>query len=345
MEPFSCWVVTDGRAGIESQALGLAEAVARLAPLRITNKRIEVKEPWRRLHHALWGDPFAHLSTEGALLRPPYPDLWIACGRIAAPYTMAVNEIERGTLTVQLQDPRAKAARFDLVIPPYHDGLSGANVFPIIGSPNRVTPELIRQDAERLAPVVEALPRPFATILIGGGNRAYAMSKKSIMRIARAARRLARAGFGVLVTPSRRTPTEAITTLRRALANFPHFIWEGAPANGLANPYFGLLGLADLILVTNDSVNMAAEAAMTGKPVYVLPLSRREFGASPAKFERFHEALAAHGATRPYTGFLEGWSYEPLDETARAAREVARRLAEKSQSRLRREDAEPSLSE
>jgi hypothetical protein len=31
-EPLSVWAVSDGRAGIENQALGLAEAIARRAP-------------------------------------------------------------------------------------------------------------------------------------------------------------------------------------------------------------------------------------------------------------------------------------------------------------------------
>ena len=36
-----------------------------------------------------------------------------------------------------------------------------------------------------------------------------------------------------------------------------------------ANPYPGILGVADAIIVTSDSVNMASEAAITGKPVLI----------------------------------------------------------------------------
>lgn len=332
-EPWSCWAVSDGRAGIESQALGLAEAVARLAFVRIINKRIEVKQPWRMLPRALWADPFAHLSTGGALLRPPYPDLWIGCGRLCVPYTMAVKQRDSHTLTVQIQNPRAPLSRFDLVVPPAHDGLSGDNVFPIIGSPNRVTADLIRQDAETLQPALAHLPRPLAALLTGGPNSAFAMSRKSLMRIARAARKVARAGGGVMVTASRRTPRETIAMIGKALAGYPHFIWDGSPVNGLANPYFGMLGLADLILVTEDSVNMATEAAMTGTPVHIIPLARRP-GGSVAKFDRFHAALANKGASRLFTGRLDDWIYDPLDETARAASEIVRRLEQRSRARV-----------
>jgi hypothetical protein len=326
LEPLDCWVVTDGRAGIENQALGLAEAVARLRPLRITPKRIAVKPPWRSLPRAFWGDPFPHLSTSGALLRPPFPKLWIACGRQSIPFTIAVGERNPAVLTVQIQDPRAPARKFGLVVPPEHDRLAGPNVLPIIGSPNRITAAAIARDAEQLAPLFAGMPRPRVLMLIGGPNRAFGMEQAAFMRIARIARSLARAEIAVLVSGSRRTPPEAIRTLKRALERFPHFIWEGAPVAGLQNPYFALLGSADHVMVTEDSVNMAAEAAATGKPVHVISLPRRWGGLAAAKFDRFHAALARRGASRKFTGRFEQWTYETLDETARAAAEIARRI-------------------
>ena len=41
--PLSIWAVSDGRAGIENQVLGLAEAVARLTPTEVTVKRLAFK--------------------------------------------------------------------------------------------------------------------------------------------------------------------------------------------------------------------------------------------------------------------------------------------------------------
>jgi mitochondrial fission protein ELM1 len=78
---------------------------------------------------------------------------------------------------------------------------------------------------------------------------------------------------------------------------------------GADNPYLGFLGLADAVVVSADSVNMAGEAASTGKPVYVL-----ELPGSAGKFGRFHEALAQTGATRPLTGApFAPWEYQPVD--------------------------------
>jgi len=46
-------------------------------------------------------------------------------------------------MTIYVQDPRMDPSAFDLVIAPEHDGLSGANVETMIGSPNRVSKEKI----------------------------------------------------------------------------------------------------------------------------------------------------------------------------------------------------------
>jgi len=84
----------------------------------------------------------------------------------------------------------------------------------------------------------------------------------------------------------------------------------------------GRLGLADALVVTGDSVTMISEAAATGKPVHVV-----ELPGGTAKFSRFHAGMGAAGITRPFDGRLESWDYPPLEETARAAAEIRRRLA------------------
>jgi mitochondrial fission protein ELM1 len=44
------------------------------------------------------------------------------------------------------------------------------------------------------------------------------------------------------------------------------------------NPYLAFLALADVIIVTGESESMLAEAAATGKPVYIYPLPKRRQG-------------------------------------------------------------------
>ena len=51
--PLSIWVVSDGRIGMENQALGLAEAVQRLTPATIAVKRIRWRKAFDKLPSAL----------------------------------------------------------------------------------------------------------------------------------------------------------------------------------------------------------------------------------------------------------------------------------------------------
>ena len=51
------------------------------------------------------------------------------------PFALGMRAWSRGrTFVVQLQDPRVNPREFDVVVPPIHDGLEGANVLPIVGA-------------------------------------------------------------------------------------------------------------------------------------------------------------------------------------------------------------------
>ena len=63
--PLSIWAVSDGRAGIESQVLGLAEAVARLTPAEITSKRLRFKGFYGKLPTPLQLSPRSMLAGAG----------------------------------------------------------------------------------------------------------------------------------------------------------------------------------------------------------------------------------------------------------------------------------------
>jgi hypothetical protein len=112
-------------------------------------------------------------------------------------------------------------------------------------------------------------------------------------------------------------PEPARRILTEGLAGVPGWIWDGEGDN----PYFAFLAAADIILVTEDSTNLATDAATTGKPVHVLAMA-----GGGRKFERFHEDLQRRGVAQPFAGELNHWSYPPLDETNRAAAELIQRF-------------------
>lgn len=322
--PLIIWAVSDGRAGIEAQALGLAEAVARQRPAEVVVKRVGWRGVLGRLPWRLNPLPRSGL-VPGADIASPWPDIWIACGRATLPLSVRLRRWSGGrTFVVQIQDPRAPATLFDLVVPPKHDRLKGANVIPTLGAPNRLTPERLAEAYARFETELAALPRPRIAIAVGGKSKAHDLTPQRARAMGAQIAEAVRAANGsVMATFSRRTPPDAATILAEALTPLPGVVWDGRGDN----PYFAFLAAADAVLVTEDSTNMATDAAATGKPVHVLAMD----GGS-AKFRRFHADLQARGIARPFAGRIESWTYAPLAETDRAAAELLRRLDAASQA-------------
>lgn len=315
-------MVSDGRAGIQNQALGLAEAVARLTPADIAIKHVR----WRPLF-----DRWPSGLKTPAMLAPgsfdprgaaEWPHLWIATGRASLPLSAKVRDWSDGkTFVVQTQDPRWRNVAYDLIVAPAHDGLSGDNVFEIIGSPHRITPSRLAEAAPAFTDRISALPHPRVTAMIGGKSKAFDLPEAHAAALADQIKAAVQAAGGsLLLTFSRRTPETAKAVMTERLSALPGWIWDGSGDN----PLFAMLDAADHVLVTEDSANMATEAAATGKPVHVLPM----IALKPAgKFARLHADLEAHGAARPFDGTLEPWTYAPLNETERAAAAVLEAMA------------------
>ncbi len=315
-DPLHVWAVSDGRAGIEAQALGLAEAIGRRAPVILKTKRIEMRTPWSWLPSGFVPAP-RHALTDGSdPIAPPWPEIFIGCGRASIPLAMGMRSWSRGkTLVVQLQDPRVNPREFDIVVPPIHDGLEGPNVISIVGACNRITPDRMDEAiGEYTSLPIEDLGAPRIAVLIGGKSKRQDISAKRAREISDALLAVQQeTGGALMVTLSRRTSDAARMQFRTWLAPHSAIFFEGEGAN----PYPAILGAADHIFVTADSVNMATEAAATGKPVHILTVD-----GDLGKLARFHQSLARRGCSRTYAGKLETWSYPPLLETDRVAAAV-----------------------
>jgi uncharacterized protein len=304
----TAWVLTNGMAGFETQALGVAEAME-LTP---EVKRVSPPAPWRWL--APWGP-----AAPDSKIAPPWPDLLIASGRQSIPYARMIRARAKGqTFVAVLQDPRISPATFDFVWAPKHDRLTGPNVLSTLTSPHRLTTELLAREAKRIAPQIAHLPHPRVAVLLGGSNAVYRLDENAAARIGRMlADVMDLSHASLMITPSRRTGARQTQIIRDLTKDKPSVMWDGASDN----PYFGYLGSADAVIVTCDSVNMIGEGAATGKPVHVIAL---EGGSDRSR--RFLDAIYAQGAARPFRGRLESWPCAPLNATWEIADAIARAM-------------------
>ena len=83
-----------------------------------------------------------------------------------------------------------------------------------------------------------------------------------------------------------------------------------------------MLALADLIIVTQDSVSMVSEAAATSTPVMIASLP-----GSWRRQELFLQPLLDADRVRHFEGRFAAWQVSPLNDTPAAAAEMRQRLA------------------
>jgi mitochondrial fission protein ELM1 len=303
------WVISQDMAGLRSQALGLAEAAGFSAKLRV----LQPHAPWKWIGAKFWPNP---LSAVAEAVKAPLPFLAIGCGGMAGAVLAALRR--PSTAVVQIQNPRMDIGRFDLIVANHHDELTGPNVFVTRTALHRVTPARLAAEADlwrdRLAP----FRRPLVAVLLGGNNGRFRLDRAAGAKLATDLAAMARRDkVSVLVTPSRRTDPAVTDLIRTALAPVGGWVWDMEGDN----PYFGMLALADLIVVTQDSVSMISEAVASTAPVMIAPL--------PGSWRRqalFMKPLLDAGRIRPFEGRFSTWPVQPLNDTPEAAAEMQRRL-------------------
>jgi mitochondrial fission protein ELM1 len=318
----TAWALTTGEAGMRTQARGLARAVAD----QVVEKVILSRPPWRKAPTG--GLILLGLEPQSDRIAPPWPDLIVSSGRRSA---LVAREARRRAgggaggrpLLVHVQDPRAGAGDFDLIVAMDHDKVQGPNVVRVATSLHDLTPERLAAAAEAWRERFSHLPRPLIGVIVGGpaGRAPFGLDEGQALLEEVLALKAA-SGGGVAVVPSRRTPDEVLALFAQAADRDPGvWVWrrEGD------NPYLGVLALADRLVVTGDSTSMVSEALATPHPVEVFTPRLRK------QHQRFVDGLQARGLIR----ILDGAWTEPapraaVDATAEAAQAVRRLFAERS---------------
>lgn len=300
-------VLAEPYAGLQAQAIGLAEA----AGLDAETVPLLPRAPWRWISARAWPRPLS------AVRLPEIGDgPLISAGGTAAVVALALRG--PGRPVVQVQHPRSDPARFDVVVVNRHDGLTGPNVVVTRTALHRATQARVLAAGAAWASRLAHLPRPLVAVLVGGSNGRFRLDRNVAETLGAQLAAMMRADkVGLALTPSRRTSAEARTALAACVVPQGGWVWDMAGDN----PYFGLLALADAIVVTEDSVSMVSEAVASSAPVLLAPLPGRS-----RRIRLFTRLLMQDGRVRPFRGRLETWDVEPLDDTPMAGNELRRRL-------------------
>ncbi|MEC8641346.1 MAG: mitochondrial fission ELM1 family protein [Pseudomonadota bacterium] len=337
--PVQIWVVSDGTAGMRLQAVALADALRRVhadwACEEFTVAPHEMIRALPRLAAWMPGLPlYAAAKTAGRggqLHRRPhagrFPNIMITCGRRMAGFALALRRHAHAADTpmqiVHIQDPRLPPRLFDALVVPRHDRARGPNVLVTTGSLNRLTLASIQQAMMAMpSRWLGATRRTAVAVMLGGDNRRYRVS--DAMTAAMGTRL---AGFAtandaqLIIVASRRTPDGLVA---RITAELPADMVM-LPRDDEPNIYPGILGLAQATIVTADSVNMASEAAISGRPVMIAPW-RAATPDNPSgecgRIRAFHDAMFAAGHTVPLGATIPSGPFERLDEMDGLATEL-----------------------
>ena len=296
----TAWAVTTGEAGMRTQARGLARAVADTVVEKTAPKGV-----FQRWLQRSGGDDFA----------PPWPDILITCGRRSAQFSISLRKRNLGgMLSVHIQDPRGRPDAFDLIVAMEHDRIAaGGNVIKVATALHDLTQATLAAEAEVWRGRLSPYGRPLAGVMIGGSTTRQSFTLDQARGLLAGLERLRASGVSLAITPSRRTPPAVERLLRQAFAGDPNvFQWDHAGEN----PYRGLLGLADRLVVTSDSVSMISEALATPHPLEIF-----DFGTP--HYRRFLERVVTRGWARKFEGAAEAPPpRSPINATEEAAQAV-----------------------
>lgn len=290
--PARVWMLADDRPGNVNQALGLAEALGEPFVVKSVNYSQMARLPNWLLPANLAG----LTSASRDVLAPPWPDLVIGAGRRTAPIGRWLKQQNPGLCLVQLMWP-GSADDFDLIAVPEHDRVPDHPVvMRTFGPPHRLGRGLLRAAEADFAPELIDLPRPYVACLVGGTSKHVTFTPDDAMSLVKEAAKLAvERGGSLLVTTSRRTGEASTKALDHALKALkrPYFLHPWQP--GGHNPYLGILGCADAVVVSADSASMCTEACAIGKAVFL----HQPAAGIPEKFKLLHKRFTEHGCLMP----------------------------------------------
>ncbi len=263
----------------------------------------------------LWLLSFFVTKETYELLEKSRADFLIAAGSSLASMQMLLAEETKARKIVIMNPPFPyNKTQYNLAIVPLHD----AGNVPTRSIRMSVMPSAFKlsareEDAKILLSKLGEKPKPRISVFIGGATRRFDLGVDTLEKMASVLKRVEKFSNGFLLTTSRRTSHEAKKFLKQSF--LPDSACKFLTIANEENPPFvvgGMLEIADLIIITEDSLAMISEAVGSGKQVIVVKADGTKL---PDKHYRFHQALKDRKLiTMSALGNLEENIYKLLNE-------------------------------
>jgi len=307
-------VLSDGKPGHYNQSLGIIDRMDDVSAqvvqikfrrkwrdnlLRISTRLLAgVKLPAKMIKAMLrWSLESASAS---AVLDVGSFDAILSTGSSMAAPNLLLGQLTSAKSAVCMRPSPVGINHFDLAVVPEHrrPRREFGQVVMTLGVPNRVTPEYVRMEGERLAEKLGITERRVIGLLLGGDDRHYAIPPRITSSLCDALLDVCgEIDARIALTTSRRTDPKSEDVIESKMLDDPSCcfaVLASEPQQG--NPVPGILGISNVTIVTEDSFSMVCEAASSGRKIIILKVERRKQG-DPAR-QRVYQMLAERGYAR-----------------------------------------------
>ena len=312
MKALHCWLLTEGAHGMISQVEGLANSLN----TTFDHQTIKLSSFFKLLPPSLTPKSEGVFNFNELMKNNKnYPDLLISCGRKSVVPSIVIKKYLKSNFknnikNIHIQDPKVSPKNFDAIITPKHDNvIHSDNIIQSVGALHYLNEsEVINQNGGEV----------IVTFILGGPNKYYKFDKKDLETHFSLLDRIKEIKK-INVIASRRTPKSIFDHFHLKYNNNKFNFDFSLNKRNYTNAY----SEASHILVTCDSTSMISEAAITGKPLYVVKLSSFK---NDYRFKKFLENFKELGIIRIFEGTLEHWTYEKLYESKRVANKIVEKL-------------------
>lgn len=183
--------------------------------------------------------------------------------------------------------------KYDLAVVPAHDeGKVPDGTLRMLIAPARMESGEMETAAAVISNSLRVPKNVRLAVFIGGPTRRYQIRLEDIKALCGILNKQSGALGQYMLTTSRRTPAEIENYLKETLDD-ARALTVIAREDSRREVVPGMMALADILIVTEESVSMISEGLRSGKKVIVLSF---ESGNLPAKHKRFQDLLAKESA-------------------------------------------------